>query len=89
MEKKSAGVGDESKWEEFIDFVGVPPQQRKEKAAASTSSPENSSDQLLRAMIIQNPAEYTVIPNFLVGYISKSTVNNDATTGAVQSPYFL
>ena len=54
MGQKSAGVGDEPKWEEFIDFVGVPPKQRKEKAAASTSSPENTSDQFLRALIIQN-----------------------------------
>ena len=47
-------MGDEPKWEEFIDFVGVPHKQRKEKAASSTSSPENSSDQLLRTVIIQN-----------------------------------
>ena len=47
-------MGDEPKWEEFIDLFGVPHKQRKEKGASSTSSPENSSDQLLRAVIIQN-----------------------------------
>ena len=70
MEKKSAGVGDESKWEEFIDFVGVPPQQRKEKAAASTSSPENSSDQLLRAMIIQNQQSTQLFQTSLLAIVA-------------------
>ncbi|KAK3732752.1 hypothetical protein QZH41_001311 [Actinostola sp. cb2023] len=31
LEGKSAGVGDEPKWEDHIDLVGVPPLKRKEK----------------------------------------------------------
>lgn len=73
-EGKSAGVGDEPKWEEVIDFVGVPPKQRKEKAA--TSSPENSSDDLLKAMIIQNQQSNQLFQNSLLAILAnqQSTV---------------
>ena len=70
MEKKSADVGNEPESEEFIDIVGVPPKQRKEKAAASTSSLENGSDQLLRAMIIQNQQSTQLFQTYLLAILA-------------------
>lgn len=83
MGQKSAGVGDEPKWEEFIDFVGVPPKQRKEKAAASTSSPENSSDQLLRALIIQNQQSTQLLQTSLLAILA----NQQSTMMQQQAQY--
>ena len=81
--KKSAGVGDEPKWEKFIDFVGVPPKERKEKAAASTSGPENGSDQLLRAMIIQNQQSTQLFQTYLLA----TSANQQSTMMQLQVQY--
>jgi len=54
LEGKSAGVGDEQKWEDHIDLVGVPPLKRKEKENSVSPNTSSSADQLLRTMIIQN-----------------------------------
>ena len=56
LEGKSAGVGEEPKWENYIDQVGVPPKPARLPAQPEMSSGQNTAttDDLLKALIIQN-----------------------------------
>lgn len=57
IEGKSAGVGEEPKWENYIDQVGVPPKppaRRSPQGEMASKQKAATTDDLLKAMIIQN-----------------------------------
>ena len=67
VDGKSAGVGDEPNWEEFIDIIGVPPKKRRDK---SVGSPETSTDDFLKAMMIQNQKNTEVFQTSLLAILA-------------------
>ena len=71
IDGRSAGIGDEPKWEEFIELIGVPPKQGREKnPTRSPSTPDTSSDQLLKAMLIQSQRSTEVFQNSLLAILA-------------------
>ena len=54
LEGKSAGVGEEPPWEEYIEQVGVPPKSPRDFTKKDDSTKSTSTDDLLKAMILQN-----------------------------------
>lgn len=54
---QSAGVGEEPKWENYIDQVGIPPKppaRRSSQGEIASKQKTATTDDLLKAMIIQN-----------------------------------
>lgn len=75
VEGKSAGLGDEPDWEEFIDVIGVPPKRRSsEKMSTPQSQAETSTDQLLKAMMIQNQRNTEVFQTSLLAILANQQV---------------
>ena len=57
IEGKSAGVGEEPKWENYIDQVGIPPKppaRQSPQGEMASKQTTATTDDLLKAMIIQN-----------------------------------
>ena len=56
VQGKSAGIGEEPKWDDYIDQVGVPPKPpaRQTSQAEKSNSSTTTTDDLLKAMIVQN-----------------------------------
>ena len=57
IEGKSAGVGEEPKWENYIDQVGIspkPPPRQSAQGEMASRQKSATTDDLLKAMIIQN-----------------------------------
>lgn len=57
VEGKSAGVGEEPKWENYIDEIGVPPKppaRQSPQGEMASKQKTATTDDLLKAMIIQN-----------------------------------
>lgn len=57
IEGKSAGIGEEPQWENYIDKIGVPPKplaRQSPQAEMASKQKTATTDDLLKAMILQN-----------------------------------
>lgn len=70
MEGKSAGIGDEPQWEDYIDMIGVPPKKGREKSCVKSPDTSSSGDQLLKAMLIQSQKSTEVFQNSLLAILA-------------------
>ncbi|KXJ11166.1 hypothetical protein AC249_AIPGENE11745 [Exaiptasia diaphana] len=80
---KSAGVGEEPNWEEYIDLIGVPPKKRRERSGSAAESPETSTDDLLKAMMIQNQRSTEVFQTSLLAILANQQVQSPMFTDKI------
>jgi len=69
----SAGIGDEPHWEEYVDLIGVPPKKRKEISGV-VENHDSSTDELLKAMMIQNQRNTEVFQTSLLALLANQQV---------------